>query len=440
MKRTPVDMLTARELELPLPLSRRSLEERQLQRLRRTIAHVKEHSPFYRSHLQHISADDIHSLNDLAKLPFLQPAQLISAGESILGLSQTAIKRIVSLPTSGSTGQPKQIYYTKSDLEATRRFFHDGMQSLITEQDRVLVLLPYSQDNSVGRLLIEALSRESIHCGGYWPVEPERVGGYAGEQNISCLVGLPQHLLETAHHLSLFRGESERCAVRSMLLCSDYTPSSLRTRITELCGAETFLHWGSTETGLGGAVECELHDGCHLRESQLIIEIIDPETGLRQPDGAIGEIVVTTINREGMVLLRYRSGDLGGLIKAGCPCGGVTARLVRITGRNIHHRMSDTTITSQEIDDHMFALPDLLDFRVELNDLNDHRDGELTIHYRTACNSTCDDAAIRSQLRNIESIKQAEMENRLKLVAKQVTDLTIPSHTFKRSISDNRSR
>jgi len=314
------------------------------------------------------------------------------------------------------------------------------MLSLINDRDRVLVLLPYTQENSVGQLLIEALSSDSIHCEGLWPVDPEQVAAHANEQHLSCLVGLPQHLLEVAHHLSPFKKSAKKNAVRSMLLCSDYSPASLRTRITELCGAETFLHWGSTETGLGGAVECEMHDGCHLRESQLILEIIDPATGLSQPDGATGEIVITTINRNGMVFLRYRSGDYGVLNRAPCSCGGTTARLCKISGRNIEHRLGSDTITSQKLDDELFALSGILDFRVELNDLADYPDGELTVSFRTVPDGKHESGAIRRQLRNINIINRAEQEKRLQLVAKQVTCLTIPSHTFKRSISDNRSR
>jgi len=436
MKRTPVDMVTARELELPLPLERHRLQASQLHLLQRTIAKVKENSPFYRSHLQHILPHEIRRLDDLSRLPFLSPEQLVSAGDRLLSVSQTEIKRVVSLPTSGSTGQPKQIHYTEMDIEATRQFFYYGMQSLINDSDKVLVLLPHVQENSVGYLLHEALSRASIHCAGFWPVQAAETAAYATEHDITCLVGLPQHLLEVAHYLAA----AGKNTIKTMLLCSDYVPSPLRKRIENLCGVETFLHWGATETGLGGAVECGLHDGCHLRESQLLVEIIDPGNGLPKPEGERGEIVVTTIARRGTVLLRYRTGDFGALSTSPCQCGGTTARLTTILGKNVRHTIGKQTISSQQLDEELFTLHNILDFRAELSDLAGYSSGQLTVYYRTLSYTRVEEEEIFLRLRKVDAIKNAENDRELKLVTIPIPDLTIPNHTFKRSISDNRSR
>jgi len=436
MKRSPVDIVTARELELPLPLDRHRLEASQLHLLQSTITKVKENSPFYRNHLQHILPHEIRRLDDLSRLPFLSPTQLVSAGDRLLSVSQTEIKRVVSLPTSGSTGQPKQIHYTAMDLKATRQFFYFGMQSLINDSDKVLVLLPHVQENSVGYLLHDALSRASIHCAGFWPVQAAETAAYAAEHGMTCLVGLPQHLLEVAHYLA----SAKMNTVHTMLLCSDYVPSPLRKRIEDLCGAETFLHWGATETGLGGAVECGMHDGCHLRESQLLIEIIDPRNGLPLPEGEPGEIVVTTIARQGTVLLRYRTGDFGTLSTSPCQCGGTTARLTMILGKNVRHTIGKGNISSQELDETLFTVHNILDFRAELSDLAGYSSGQLTLYYRTAPHSFVEEEKIILRLRKIDLIQQAENEHELKLVTIPITDLTIPNHTFKRSIRDNRSR
>lgn len=106
MTRTPVDVLTARELGLPLPMQRERLEQQQLRRMQRLVSRLREFSPFYRSHLRDIHADELHDINDLAKLPLLTPEQVVEADKSILGLPQTAVERIISLQTSGSTGPP----------------------------------------------------------------------------------------------------------------------------------------------------------------------------------------------------------------------------------------------------------------------------------------------------------------------------------------------
>lgn len=88
--------------------------------------------------------------------------------------------------------------------------------------------------------------------------------------SLTCLVGLPLQLLALADALPKDSG------VNSILLCSDYAPAAIKKRIEAACGCETFLHYGATETGLGGGVECRMHRGCHLRESDLLMEIVDP--------------------------------------------------------------------------------------------------------------------------------------------------------------------
>jgi phenylacetate-coenzyme A ligase PaaK-like adenylate-forming protein len=114
-------------------------------------------------------------------------------------------------------------------------------------------------------------------------------------------------------------------------------------------------------------VECGIHDGCHIRESDLLIEIIDPKTGKVLPDGECGEVVLTTLGREAMPLIRYRTGDIASLDRSGCACGGVTARLKNIRGRMERCRLSSGALLySQDIDEYLFEVPGLLDYRVLL--------------------------------------------------------------------------
>ncbi len=118
--------------------------------------------------------------------------------------------------------------------------------------------------------------------------------------------------------------------VRAMLLSSDHVARSLARAITAACGAEVFEHWGMTETGYGGAVDCTCHAGCHLRENELFVEVVDPRTGEPVRPGMLGEAVVSTLRRQSVPLLRYRTGDLARLTGrsralAGPCCGGLAA-------------------------------------------------------------------------------------------------------------------
>jgi phenylacetate-coenzyme A ligase PaaK-like adenylate-forming protein len=179
-------------------------------------------------------------------------------------------------------------------------------------------------------------------------------------QQLTCTVGLPQHLLALAVQVG-------PGYLKSMLLCSDYAPTVLREHIEAACGCETFLHYGATESGLGCAVECRMHRGCHIRESDLLLEIIDPQTCRVLPDSEVGVLVITTLNRRAMPLVRYRTGDRASLDRAPCPCGGVTARLCNIRGRlNPCILAGGGHLFSQDLDDWLYRISGLLDYRLTL--------------------------------------------------------------------------
>jgi phenylacetate-coenzyme A ligase PaaK-like adenylate-forming protein len=107
----------------------------------------------------------------------------------------------------------------------------------------------------------------------------------------------------------------------------------MRKALEESWGCRVFEHYGSTELGLGGAVQCEAFGGLHVREADLLFEVVDPSTGRPVLDGVEGELVATTLTREGMPLIRYRTGDLVRMSVDPCPCGSVLRCLERVTGR-----------------------------------------------------------------------------------------------------------
>ena len=119
-----------------------------------------------------------------------------------------------------------------------------------------------------------------------------------------------------------------------------------------------------TETGYGGAVDCALHCGCHLREDELLVEIVDPASGAAAPTGALGEIVVSTLRRRGAPLLRYRTGDLARLIAAPCPCGSALKRLDGFAGRLGAGAplASGGELTMPRLDEALFAIDAVSDF------------------------------------------------------------------------------
>lgn len=399
--------------------------------LRRTIVHAVEKSPWHGERLAGIDPGLLRTRTDLARLPLMDSADVAACGQRMLCVPQGEVARIVTLQTSGSTGTPKRLHFTRADLDGTVDFFLHGMLGLVDSSDRVLALLPHSQPDSTGDLLIRALAGGGIRCAGQWP--PAEAGTFAAlilREGYSCVAGLPQHLLALASTLPFGQ-------VRTMLLCSDYAAPVLRSRIEKSCGCETFLHYGTTETGLGGGVECSAHDGCHLRESDLLAEIVNPESGEPVPEDEPGEVVVTTLGRQAMPLVRYRTGDLARLTTRPCLCGGVTARLRDIAGRRRDCVLrGGFRVTSRELDDSIFGVEGLLDYRVTL----DKKDGRerLAIEFLATAGHGCWEREVTDALLRVPAVAVALELGTLVLGPMRRVDAFSPSHTIKRSICDQR--
>ena len=431
MRVSTVDDLTSRRLGISGPLDRVRLHEAQMAALRATVMHAKAGSSWYRERFAGVVAESLRLPADLARLPLMNSVDVAAQGQRMVCVPQGEVARIVTLQTSGSTGAPKRLHFTRDDLDGTVDFFLHGMLNLVRQEDRVLALLPFSQPDSTGDLLIRALTGGGVHCAGLWPpADAGELAQFIAEEKYSCIVGLPQHLLALSETLPFG-------AVRTMLLCSDYTPLALRRRIEEACGCETFLHYGTTETGLGGGVECEAHDGCHLRESDLLFEIVDPDTGEALPDGEAGEVVVTTLGRRAMPLLRYRTGDLARLETGPCACGGVTARLCDVAGRGKACVLGGGfRLTSRELDDRLFDVEGLLDYRATL-DCGGGSD-RLGIEFLAGAGHDHLERDLGAALWRVPGVAAALELGTLALGPMRRVDAFSPSHTVKRTIFDQR--
>lgn len=430
MAKTPIDGLTSRRLGINEMLTRENIEQGQMAALRHTLQHAMAGSPLYRQRLQDIDIPSLQRRADLTNLPPMDCRDLTENGQRLLAVSQSQVARIVTMQTSGSSGPAKRVSFSAADLAATLDFFQTGMQTLVDTVDKVLVLLPFTLDDSVGDLLLRALAESGVKASGHWPPDDETAGIIRRERP-TCLVGLPQHLLTLAEEIG-------PGLIQSMLLCSDYAAPALRRRIESACGCTTFLHYGATEMGLGGAVECVVHNGCHIRESDLLIEIIDPHSGRPQADGELGEIVVTTLGRKAQPLIRYRTGDSARLERAPCPCGGITARLVDIRGRLNGCRLpTGAMLYSQDLDDSLYAIPGLLDYRIILEG-----DGPEQLHAEIV--ATGDVPATLEQFRQkillIPAIRDSVTAGRLSPGTIRTVTGFAANHTVKRTILDLRSK
>jgi phenylacetate-CoA ligase len=342
------------------------LRAHQLTALRSTVERARRLSPFYAARLRDIEPGEPTSLDGLARLPRTSADDVREQGMRMLCAPASQVGRIVTLPTSGTTGEPKRIYFTAADQELTVDFFQHGMSVPVRPGWRVLILLPGERPGSVGDLLRRGLTRMDVEGVVHGPVsDPAQMLRVLHAGDFDCIVGIPVQVLGLARRDA---ASGAPVSLRSILLSTDQAPRSLVAAIESTWGCRVFDHYGTTETGLGGGVECEALDGYHLREADLLFEVVDPDTGIPVPEGEYGEVVFTTLTREAMPLIRYQTGDRGRFLTEPCPCGTPLRRLGRVRARYCGRaRLRGGGMVDQAaLDEPLFALPPVLDVRAVL--------------------------------------------------------------------------
>ena len=306
-----------------------ALEAYQLNKLIETLDYAKQNSVFYEKQLAGFDLTELKSLADFKQLPFTHADDLKASPFSFLCVSQTKVDRIVTLNTSGTSGKKKRIFFTASDLLQTVDFFNYGMRSLTDRSDRVLVLLPGQAYGTIGDLLQKALAQSQTACTVLGLLtDLDAVEKTILEKDINCIVGIPIQLL----YLSRMKSAAFE-KIEKILLSTDYVPQVLIDELNQKYNCQVFNHYGMTEMGYGGGVECQALNGYHLREGDLYVEIVDPDSGKPLADGQYGEVVFTTFNREAMPLIRYRTGDIAAFSTEPCCCGTFLRTLKKVEGR-----------------------------------------------------------------------------------------------------------
>ena len=361
MEITPLQEWIARKIGIPpgRGFDFDILHAYQLNQLRKTLELAKNNSPFYAYHLKDIHPSELKSIEDITRLPFIFPRDLAQSALQMLCVSQSEIARVVTLQTSGSTGKPKRVYFTREDLELTADFFAHGMKTLVKPGRKVMVLMPGSNLGSVGERVSTGLERIGCLAVVHGLVDdPYLIIEKINDLAVDCLIGLPVQILSLAR----LPGKMAPGRIKNVLLSGDYLPLAISKAIQSAWHCPVFNHYGMTETGLGGGVECRALKGCHVREADLLLEIVD-EQGYPVPDGQSGEIVLTTLTRTGMPLIRYRTGDVSRFLTGQCPCGSILKRLDKLRGRSIYG-LNDIELRLEDMDEALFSLDDIVDFEV----------------------------------------------------------------------------
>ncbi len=317
-------------------LERASLEALQLKRLRDTVEKVTAAVPFYGQKLaaSGLEPGQIKSLDDIRRLPFTVNQDLRDNYPK--GLLAVNVGEVLRLHTSsGTTGKPKALYFSRNDV--------DNAAELMA---RCLVMAGVSSQDVLQNMMTYGLFTGALvmHYGA------EKVGAMvipAGPGNSERQLLLMQDFRTTAVHLTpsyaLYfasflaqKGVDPRrdLALRKAFVGAEPYTEASRRKIEEALGIDVYNSYGLSEmNGPGVAFECGEKRGMHIWEDNYLVEIVDPKTGQPLPEGERGEMVLTTLNREAMPLLRYRTRDITSIIPGPCACGRTHRRIERITGR-----------------------------------------------------------------------------------------------------------
>ena len=364
--RIPYDTWMAHRLGLE-KLTREDLCAHQLERLNRTLVRAKALSPFYSRHLANITRFPLQSLEEVADLPFTTPQDVRERGLSMLCVGQGEISRVVTLSTSGTTGEPKQLQFTGDDQDLTLGIFQSSMEQVARPGEACFVLLPCSTPGGVGDLLCTAIRKLGARPIAHGAISNLKETALRMAKEASCtLVGIPAQVLALARYCEA-RGIDVH--VRSALLCTDYVSRAIACALKDIWICPVFEYYGMTEACYAGGMECAAHDGCHMHETDLLVEIVDPQSGRVLPDGEEGEVVITSLLRRGMPLIRYRTGDISRILPDPCPCGSVLRRLEKIRRRRhclLYLDEKELSLSMADLDEALILLPWLGKFGAEL--------------------------------------------------------------------------
>jgi phenylacetate-CoA ligase len=313
---------------------RESLERLQLERLRDTVSRIAAYNPRYHAHLGRIAPGDLVRLDDLRALPFLTKAHLRDAYPS--GMACAGPDPVLRVHmSSGSTGAPIVTPYTPADVQQWGQVMARSLAAAsVTAGDVLQVTASFGLfTGGFGfHYGAEALGAMVVPVGAGRTLLQLQLMRDLGVTALAGIATYPLRLIEVARQEGFdFRTTRLRVAVLGSEMWSD----ELRARIEAAMGVRTFDLIGMTETGGPGmGIDCEARDGIHVWDDHYLPEVVDPATGAVLPDGEVGELVVTTLTRQGLPLVRYRTHDLTRVrSRAACGCGRTGVRLDRLRGR-----------------------------------------------------------------------------------------------------------
>lgn len=320
---------------IPYDLDEKRLKEIQLEGLKWTVAHVYKNSPFYKEKLENasIKPEDIRSLEHITHLPFIDTHDLEK--EYPFPLRAVPFEEIVRIhASSGTTGKRKILCYTQKDIDVWADFFARCYELAgLTQEDRVQIAVGY------GLWTAGAGFQAGVERFGAMAIP---IGPANAEMHCEMMIDMETTVFCSTASMALLMAEEihrrnleAKIKVKKIILGAERHSDAMRARIKELMGVEhVFDIYGLTELyGPGTGLDCSHHQGIHYWADHFIFEVLDPVTLKTVPPDEQGELVITTLSKEGSPLIRYRTHDITRILDRTCSCSTPFPMHDRILGR-----------------------------------------------------------------------------------------------------------
>ncbi|WP_408009570.1 phenylacetate--CoA ligase PaaK [Pseudalkalibacillus sp. A8] len=317
-------------------MNKQDKEKLQLERLQKTVRAVYENVPFYQEKFdeKNVTPDNVQSLEDLKKLPFTKKKDL--RDHYPFGLFAVDQKEMVRLhASSGTSGKPTVVGYTKSDIEVWSEVVARAIASAGGEPGSVL-------HNTYGYGLFTG--GLGLHYGSerLGMVTVPISGGNTARQILliedfqpQVICGTPSYVLNIAETMEKMGKDPRKTSLKFGIFGAEPWSEEMRQTLEKKLDIKAIDIYGLSEIiGPGVSIEChEAQDGLHIADDHFYVEVIDPETLEPVEDGEYGELVFTSLTKEAFPIIRYRTGDIAALNRETCKCGRNSVRMSRVKGR-----------------------------------------------------------------------------------------------------------
>lgn len=317
-------------------ISKEELRALQSERLIELVKRVYNNVPFYRQKMDEMGINPSHilSIDDITKLPFTYKTDL--RDNYPFGLFAAPMKEIVRVhASSGTTGKPTTVGYTAKDIDNWREVLSRCLTMAGIGSDDVMQV-SYGYGLFTGGLGVH-YGAENVGCtvvpisGGNTRRQLQLMSDF-GSTVLACT---PSYALHLGDALAEYGYSLADMKLKTGIFGAEPWTENMRLELEKKWGIKAYDIYGLSEImGPGVANDCEYHAGLHVHEDHFFPEIVDPETKLPLPEGTEGELVFTTLTKEGIPLLRYNTRDLSTLNREVCKCGRTSVRMKKITGRS----------------------------------------------------------------------------------------------------------